>query len=379
MYRAAFRSGPSAESPGGGSPSTIALSCKPMSDFPTRFREAVDSDVTLVKAPGSGDTVLTFARSVAAGLGDDPRWLHCRFLYDAEGSRLFEEITEQPEYYPTRTEASILARRADEIARITGPRTVVELGSGYSVKTEHLLAAYASGDEDVQYVPVDVSVSALREASRSISDNFPEVNFTGISGTYTSAFPVFRQLAPQLVVFLGGTIGNFNQSESTAFWRSLADHLPAGDLVLLGVDLVKDVETLEAAYNDAAGVTAQFTKNYAARINRELGSRIDLAQVEHVAIWNAELERMEISLRFNRAQEIYVALLDQTFEIHPGEQILVEISRKFRLPELTEELRRFGFGVRRTFTDEKNWFALLLLERGVDAVTSRVLSTRANR
>jgi L-histidine N-alpha-methyltransferase len=350
-----------------------------MSDFPTRFREAVDSDVTLVKAPGSSDTVLTFARSVAAGLGDDPRWLHCRFLYDAEGSRLFEEITEQPEYYPTRTEASILARCAEEIAKITGPRTLVELGSGYSVKTEHLLAAYASGGEHVHYVPVDVSVSALREASRSISDSFSEVDFTGISGTYTSAFPVFRQLAPQMVVFLGSTIGNFNESESTAFWRSLADHLPAGEFVLLGVDLVKDVKVLEAAYNDAAGVTAQFIRNYAARINRELGSRIDLAQVEHEAIWNPDLERMEISLRFKTAQDVYVEPLDQAFEIHAGERILVEISRKFRLPKLSEELRRYGFDVRRTFTDDKQWFALLLLERVVDAVTSRVLSTATNR
>lgn len=349
-----------------------------MSDFSRRFREAVVSNTVLVQAPSSHDTVVTFARSVAAGLSDDPKWLHCRFLYDAEGSRLFEEITEQPEYYPTRTEASILERYADEIRDITGPCTLVELGSGYSVKTEYLLSAYSRRGAEVDYVPVDVSVSALREASRSISDTFPEVNFTGISGTYASAFPVFRQLSPQMVVFLGSTIGNFNDAEATAFWKSISGHLPVGDHFLLGVDLVKDVAVLEAAYNDAAGVTARFSTNYFARINRELGASVDVDQVDHVAVWNSELERMEISARFNTAQQIYVEPLDETFEIGRGEMILLEISRKFRLAELSEDLARFGFSVRKTFTDEKEWFALLLLERVDDAVL-RTLSTPIDR
>jgi L-histidine N-alpha-methyltransferase len=342
-----------------------------MSDFPARFREAVGAGVTLVEASDTGDTVMTFARSVAVGLSDEPKWLHCRFLYDAEGSRLFEEITEQPEYYPTRTEAAILAQHADEIREITGPRALVELGSGYSVKTEHLLSAYSRHGGKVRYVPVDVSVSALREASRSIGEHFADVQFTGINGTYASAFRVFRQLAPQMVVFLGSTIGNFNEAETTAFWKSVAGHLPVGDFLLLGVDLVKDVGVLEAAYNDTAGVTARFTRNYFARINRELGAEIDLSQIEHVAVWNAERDRMEIFARFNSTQHIRIGPLDESFEIRPGERILIEISRKFRLPELTAELSRFGFEVRRSFTDEKEWFALLLLERIDDAVTRR--------
>ncbi|MFQ5504806.1 MAG: L-histidine N(alpha)-methyltransferase [Planctomycetota bacterium] len=334
-----------------------------MSDFASRFREAVSSNTVLVEASSSHDTVVTFARSVAAGLSGDPKWLHCRFLYDAEGSRLFEAITEQPEYYPTRTEASILERHADEIRAITGPLTLVELGSGYSVKTEHLLSAYSGGRVETDYVPVDVSVGALREASRSISNTFPEVNFTGISGTYASAFPVFHQLSPQMVVFLGSSIGNFRHAESVAFWNSIAGHLPVGDFFLLGVDLVKDAAVLEAAYNDAAGVTARFTTNYFARMNRELGANIHVDQIDHVAVWNPELDRMEISARFNAAQRIYVEPLDKSFEIDCGELILLEISRKFRLPKLSADLTRFGFTVRKTFTDEKGWFALLLLER----------------
>ncbi len=349
------------------------------SDFPSRFREAVTSGTKIVETAEAGDTLMTYARSVAIGLSDDPKWLHCRFLYDAEGSRLFEAITEQPEYYQTRTEASILATHSDDIREITGPRTLVELGSGYSVKTEHLLSAYTRGEASVRYIPVDVSESALRQAYDSVSGTFSDVEFTGINGTYGSALRILRQLSPQMVVFLGSTIGNFNEAETTAFWRSVTGHLPAGDFFLLGVDLVKDAGLLEAAYNDAAGVTARFTTNYAARMNRELGSEIDLEQIEHVAVWNPERERMEISLRFGAAQDIYVEPLDQHFEIDAGELVLLEISRKFRLPKLTDELSRFGFEVRRTFTDEREWFALLLLERVVDVPTIRALSTATNR
>ncbi len=340
-----------------------------MSEFAARFQQAAGSGATLVEAPETGDSLITFARSVAAGLADRPRWLHCRFLYDAEGSRLFEEITRQPEYYPTRTEAAILATAADEIRHITGPRTLVELGSGYSVKTEHLLSAYSSDGSEVHYVPVDVSVEALRQARDSIGEHFSRVRFTGINGTYASAFPVFAELSPQMVIFLGSTIGNFNEAEAHAFWTSVARHLPAGDFFLLGLDLVKDPATLEAAYDDAAGVTARFTRNYFARMNRELGAEIDLSQIEHVAVWNAERERVEIYAHFRSAQRIHIAPLDETVEIAAGERILMEISRKFRRPQVERQLARYGLEVRRTYTDDNDWFALLLLQRvaGPDA------------
>ncbi|KPK83331.1 MAG: hypothetical protein AMS25_00065 [Gemmatimonas sp. SM23_52] len=325
----------------------------------------------MVEAPGTRESRLEFARSVVAGLSDEPKWLHCRFLYDAEGSRLFEKITEQPEYYPTRLEAAILAKHAAEIRTITGPRTLVELGSGYSVKTEHLLNAYVDEEYPLLYVPVDVSDTALREASKSIAQHYADVQFTGINGTYRSAFPILRQLSPQMVIFLGSSIGNFNPAETTAFWRNIAGHLPAGDNFLLGIDLVKDIAVLEAAYNDAAGVTAAFTKNYFARMNRELGSEIDIDRIEHVATWNPELRRIEIFAHFGTDQEIYVEPLDERIEISAGERILVEISRKYRVSEVAEELGRFGFDTRRVYTDRKKWFALLLLERSDDSVLRR--------
>ncbi|MGD2216021.1 MAG: L-histidine N(alpha)-methyltransferase [Gemmatimonadales bacterium] len=339
-----------------------------MSDFPTRFKQAVGGGAVLVEATGTSESVQAFARSVAAGLSDEAKWLHYRFLYDAEGSRLFEVITRQPEYYPTRVEAGILAEHADEIQRSTGPVTLVELGSGYSVKTEYLLSAYSRDGANVRYVPVDVSDSALRAASRSIAESFADVDFTGINGTYRSAFPVLRQLSPQMLIFLGSSIGNFNEAEATSFWHSVADHLPAGDFFLLGVDLVKDVDVLEAAYNDAAGVTARFTNNYFARINRELGAALDLSQIEHQATWNPVLERIEIYAHFLSDQQLRVEPLDQTFEIRSGERIMIEISRKHRLPKLQRELAAFGFHLRRVFTDEKKWFALLLLERAHDTL-----------
>jgi L-histidine N-alpha-methyltransferase len=341
------------------------------SDFPARFRAAVGSGATLIAAPGTRESRLDFARSVAAGLSDEPKWLHCRFLYDAEGSRLFERITQQPEYYPTRTEAAILARHAAEVREITGPRTLVELGSGYSVKTEHLLNTYVDQDNPLLYVPVDVSDSSLREASKSIAERFSDVRFTGVNGTYRSAFPILRQLSPQMVIFLGSSIGNFNPAETTAFCRNLAGHLPTGDNFLLGIDLVKDIAVLEAAYNDAAGVTTAFTKNYFARMNRELGSDIDIDRIEHVATWNPELCRIEIFAHFHTDQEIYIEPLDERIAIAAGERILVEISRKYRVSEVADELARFGFDTRRVYTDQKEWFALLLLERSDDSVLRR--------
>ena len=171
-----------------------------------------------------------------------------------------------------------------------------------------------------------------------------------------------------MALFLGSTIGNFNDAESTAFWRSVAGHLPSGDFFLLGVDLVKDADILEAAYNDAAGVTARFTKNYFARINRELGSDIDVDVIEHQATWNPAQQRMEIFSTFRETQNVRIEPLGLTFVIQKGERILLEISRKFRVDVLVEELCRYGFEVRRTFYDEQEWFGLLLLERIDDSL-----------
>lgn len=309
---------------------------------------------------------LAFARDVAIGLTDTPRWLPCQYLYDAEGSRLFEEITRQPEYYPTRTEAGILEAAAGAVAARTGSVALIELGSGSSRKTSLLLDAYTDAFGSVTYVPVDVSEAAIRGAERRFAELHPEVEFAGIVGRYEEAFPLFRRHSPAMVMFLGSTIGNFNHGESLRFWRQVARALEPGDFFLLGVDLVKDRTVLEAAYNDAAGVTSRFTRNLFVRMNRELGAGIDVDGIEHVARYNDEWQRIEIFARFTAAQCVRVGPLDLQIPVAAGETVMTEISRKFVLDHLEPYVRLFGFGVAERYTDERNWFGVLLLQRRGD-------------
>jgi L-histidine N-alpha-methyltransferase len=307
------------------------------------------------------DPVVEFAASAFEGLTGSPPSLPCRFLYDERGSELFEEICQQPEYYLTRAEASILQRHAVDIRDETGPLTLIELGSGTSAKTHHLLSAYAHVADDIRYVPVDVSESALRIAADNISDRHPTVEFAGIVGRYESAFPLFREHSPAMVLFLGSSIGNFSPKGAHDFWRQVSGSLELGDFILLGVDLVKDEDVLEAAYNDSAGVTAEFTKNIFARMNRELDAGVDLANIEHVAQYVSERQRVEISIRFLTDQELTIAPLDRTVSIRSGESVAIEISRKYVVEELRQRLRDYGLSVRRVFTDDAERFAVLLL------------------
>jgi L-histidine N-alpha-methyltransferase len=309
------------------------------------------------------DPILDFAQAVAAGLAAPRKSVPCRYLYDARGSALFEAICAQPEYYLTRTEASILRRHVATIAATTGPVHLVELGSGTSVKTQHLLRGYLEQGVAPRYVSVDVSVAALAMAEASLTEAFPQVEMTPIEATYEQAFPMLRELSPAMLIFLGSTIGNFDDPAATAFWQQAADHLRPGDYFLLGVDLVKDSALLEAAYNDAAGVTASFTRNLFARMNRELDAGIDLAAVEHVAGYNGEASQIEIAARFVHRQTIDIAPLGESYEIAAGEEIRTEVSRKFRVAELTPRLASFGLETVNVFTDERRWFALLLLQR----------------
>jgi len=312
--------------------------------------------------------VREFAEAVALGLSDTPRWIPSRYLYDATGSQLFEQICDQPEYYPTRTEAAILAREAARFRELTGPVTLVELGSGSSVKTDHLLAAYTADGDTVQYVPVDVSASILRLAAERIEETFPSVNVEGLHAEYEHAFPLLASYAPVMLLFLGSTIGNLNHAESLAFWRRVSAALPVGGWVLLGVDLVKDPAVLEAAYNDASGITASFTTNLFARMNRELGAGLDLAAIRHEARWVPGWQRVEIGARFLADQELTVAPLGRRFAIAADELVMTEISRKFVLPHLREYLICFDLETVHVATDRDAWFAVLLLRKGAAEV-----------
>ena len=317
------------------------------------------------------DSAEGFAQSVVRGLSDHPRWLHCRYLYDAAGSELFEHICEQPEYYQTRTEAALLAAHAADIRRLVAAPTLVELGSGSSAKTRHLLRAWTAGGTSARYVPVDVSREILARTCRTLAASHPGLEVRGLAASYERAFPRLRELSPVMLVFLGSTIGNLNPQEMSDFLDRVSASLAPGDHFLVGIDLVKNVRTLEAAYNDRAGVSAAFTRNYFARMNRELGTDLDLGAIEHVAYYNQTLDRIEIFARFTREAVVALPGLGRRFRIGPGEMILTEISRKFQVDEMAAHAARFGFEAVRHFTDPTKAFALLLLRlRGRRAVTA---------
>ena len=319
-----------------------------------------------------------FAQSIARGLGDSPRWLSCRYLYDAEGSSLFEDITLQPEYYLTRTEDALLAQHASRLRARAGAATVVELGSGSSTKTRHVLRAWTSGGQRARYVPVDISRDMLEASCRALEAEFPSLEVRALAGTYEQAFARLREFSPLMLLFLGSSLGNFDRSDTAAFLERVADSLSAGDHLLLGLDLVKDPAVLEAAYNDAAGVSAAFTRNLFARMNRELGTDLDLDAIEHVAYWNESRERIDIFARFTRQAVIELPELDRSFRLAAGEMVLTEVSRKFRIPEMTAAAARHGFEAVETITDPDQAFALLLLRRrpATPAPSTRLVAQR---
>lgn len=306
---------------------------------------------------------LDFALSVSAGMRNAPRSIPSRFLYDARGSMLFEQITRQPEYYLTRTEASILAASALAIRDAAGPVNLVELGSGNSEKTDYLLHAWSVRGDGVTYIPVDVCQSALAKARRAINRRRSNVQVLCMNMDYRQAFESLPDLSPALVLFLGSSIGNFPENEMSRFLQQLHASMEPGDLFLGGFDLVKDREVINPAYNDAAGVTARFTRNLFARMNRELGSGIRLAEVEHRARYSEERQRVEIDAVFTTTQEIVIAPLGDRLTIEPGEAVRTEICRKFRLETLVPFLESFGFRTRNVFTDARAWFALVLLQK----------------
>ncbi|WP_329222920.1 L-histidine N(alpha)-methyltransferase [Streptomyces sp. NBC_01485] len=294
---------------------------------------------------------------VRRGLTSDPKTLPPKWFYDAHGSELFERITELPEYYPTRAEREILAHRAGEIAAAARARTLVELGSGSSEKTRYLLDALTDLDT---YVPVDVSESALTQAGQALIAERPGLNVHALIADFTGKSPLPDTPGPRLVAFLGGTIGNLLPAERAAFLASVRALLAPGDALLLGTDLVKDEQVLVRAYDDAAGVTAAFDKNVLAVVNRELGADFDPAGFDHVALWDAENEWIEMRLRSRTAQTVKVPALDLAVDFAAGEELRTEVSAKFREAGVRAELSAAGLESTHWWTDAEGRFALSL-------------------
>jgi L-histidine N-alpha-methyltransferase len=296
-----------------------------------------------------------------AGLTATPKKLPPKWFYDARGSALFEQITELPEYYPTRTERALLERSTDAIAILSGADTIVELGSGSSTKTRLLLDAFTRTGTLRRYVPQDVSESALRQAMSALGSEYPDLALHGVVGDFTTHLDRLpRGLHRRMVAFLGGTIGNLVPAERAAFLAQLRSVLQPGEQLLLGTGLVIDENVLVPAYDDAAGVTAEFNRNVLRVLNRSLGADFDVDGFGHVALWDAENEWIEMRLRAERAMRVRITDLDLTIDFAAGEEMCTEISAKFRIDGIREMLTEAGFGVTRSWVDEQDRFALTL-------------------
>jgi L-histidine N-alpha-methyltransferase len=307
-----------------------------------------------------GTLARQMAADVRAGLCRTPKALPPKYFYDSRGSELFDEITRLPEYYPTRTERSILIVHASEIASITGAETLIELGSGTSEKTRLLLRALREGGTLRRFLPFDVDPAVLKDASAAVSEEFPGLIVEPVVGDFERHLGQLPRRPRRLLAFLGSTIGNLGPAERARFLDGVRAALAPGDAFLLGTDLVKSPERLVAAYDDAAGVTAAFNKNLLAVLNRDLGADFDSDQFDHVALWDAKHEWIEMRLRSRRDQVIHVAALDLDVQFARGEEVRTEISAKFRRAGVERELAAAGFELIEWWTDPAGDFALSL-------------------
>ena len=301
-------------------------------------------------------------RDVAHGLAQQPKSLPPKWFYDAAGSDLFDQITRLPEYYPTRAEAQILRARAAEIAATSGADTLVELGSGTSEKTRMLLDALREGGSLRRFIPFDVDSSVLEAAGAAIETEYPGIEITAVCGDLEEHLGKIPGGGRRLVAFLGSTIGNLTPGPRAEFLASVAQMMQPGDTLLLGTDLVKDTDRLVRAYDDSAGVTARFNRNVLTVVNRELGADFDTDAFEHVALWNADEERIEMWLRSTRDQRVRIAALDLEVDFTDGERMLTEVSCKFRPSGVEEELAAAGLRRTHWWTDEAGDFGLSLAE-----------------
>ncbi len=301
--------------------------------------------------------------TVYRGLTSTPKTLPPRLFYDHEGSGIFEAITDLPEYYPTRTEAAILERHAAEIvARAGEGLTMLEFGSGSSRKTRLLIEAVLERQGALEYVPIDISRAFLRESSEALLSEYKGLTITALAGEYFDAANAMPPAdGPRLILFLGSNIGNLSNDEAIEFLSRVRKGMGPADRLLIGTDLVKDVATLEAAYDDAQGVTARFNLNLLERINRELGGRFDSGAFRHAAPWDSEHDRIEMRLVSLADQRVRIDDLDTEFAFAEGEVIVTEWSQKYTPTSFTALCDAAGLEIVARWTDDREWFAEWML------------------
>ncbi|MDZ7674847.1 MAG: L-histidine N(alpha)-methyltransferase [Acidimicrobiales bacterium] len=301
----------------------------------------------------------TISTDCVDGLTDDPKRLSPVWFYDEYGSQLFDDITRLPEYYPTRAEASLLVAHARQIVELSKADSLVELGSGTSDKTVHLLDALASAGRLARYVPFDVSGETVRSAADRLMAQYPDLVIHAVVGDFHRHLGEIPRGGRRLVAFLGGTLGNLGPEERGRFLFDLDCVMSSDDRLLLGVDLVKDPTTLVRAYDDRAGVTAAFNRNALSHINDRFGADFDPDAFEHVARWNDEEEWIEILLRATEAQTVDLGRLGAVVRIGKGEEIRTEISAKFTPERIQSELWDNGFVVEETWRADPGFLLVL--------------------
>jgi L-histidine N-alpha-methyltransferase len=327
----------------------------------------------LVRGRRSSDgrsAILAMAREVRAGLSRPPRSISPKYFYDAEGSRLFDAICDLPEYYVTRSERALLEEHADSIVGLAGARALVEIGSGMARKTALLTKALCDRNASPIYIPFDIAPEAIDESARVLLDSHPRLRVRGVVGDFGHDFGRLAIHAPpadgtRLFAFLGSTIGNLDEEAAPALLRSISEIMVPADRFLLGIDLVKDSSLLNAAYNDAQGVTAAFNKNVLRVLARELDGEIDEAAFEHLAFYNEPLQRIEMHLVSARAQTVTLRAADLRIELAAGERILTEISRKFTRASTERTLSGGGMELLEWIPDARGMFALCIARKAV--------------
>ncbi len=303
-------------------------------------------------------------QEVTQGLMQVPKSLPPHYFYDERGSELFEQICNLPEYYLTRTETQILQTCAGAIAQLTGPCELVELGSGSSTKTRILLDAYQQQGFPLYYSPIDVSASILESSAKDLLLHYPSLIVHGWVSTFQQALHRLHPspLSSRMICFIGSTLGNLNPAACDAFFSQITQALQTGEFFLLGIDLQKPIDILEAAYSDRQGVTADFNLNMLRHLNHKFAGDFDLTQFEHWAFYNREAQQIEMHLKSLTAQTVQLKALDLTVQFEAGETILSEISRKFDLPTITAELHRHDLNPVQVWTDASQWFGVILCQ-----------------
>lgn len=322
-------------------------------------KTVVSSNCCLIKSQDKKDQ--DFAKDIAYSLTRKNKFIPSQYFYDKRGSKLFEQICSLPEYYLTRKEIEILSSIKRELAEhLVGDYAVIELGSGAAIKTRYLFKVLSENQEKIEYYPIDIS-TVVKESSEKLQNEFDNLQITGIVAQYESGLDLVKDIdSNKIIAFFGSSIGNFDQRSMSDFLRKVRNSMKPGDLFLLGLDLVKNKEILEKAYNDSKGVTRDFNLNILQRINSELGGDFDLSEFEHLAFYNPKEKRIEMHLRSKTNQEVFIKDIGLSVSLNEGETIRTEYSHKYTLSQIRKTAKTIGFGTAQIWRDKKNYFALVL-------------------